>query len=529
MRHTDFVKIRKCKHDRKIRALMVFMNRVGFGAQIPARLGHQRKQIVETALAHHPCNSSLPARLGCRRHFLGAVTALSALVVILSFATSVSGKPTARESPVVKAVQRVGPAVVNISSEFSGRKQSHPFSGFGFNPFFEQFFRDFFDPYPGGPRERNALGSGVIIDGKKGLIITNAHVIANAGNIRVVLQDEREFEAEIVGADLEFDLAVLRIQSDSHLPDISMGSSADLLIGETVIAIGNPFGFSNTVTTGVVSALNRSIRTEDRTYHAFIQIDASINPGNSGGPLLNINGELIGINTAIYAKAQGIGFAIPISKAKKIISDLIEHGEVLQSWIGVTVQNIDAELARYLSTPKKGGVIVKAVETKSPAEKAGIRERDIIIAVEKRIILSDDDYQTAMRSHKAGLALPIQIWRNGKMVTVSVTPAHFPMKTAEALAIRLLGIRVADLTDASRLQARISAEDGVMIAAIQPNAYLARIGARKGDVIRRINDTPIERSEDFLQAVVKYRHKNTMVLIVQRGMEAYYVTVEVSG
>ncbi len=466
---------------------------------------------------------------GGRRHILSAAAALALCVTILFSATSVSGKPSNRESPVVKAVQRVGPAVVNISSESSGRKQRHPFSGFGFDPFFEQFFRDFFDPYPGAQQERNALGSGVIIDGKKGLIITNAHVIANAGNIRVVLQDEREFEAEIVGADLDFDLAVLRIQSDSHLPDISMGSSADLLIGETVIAIGNPFGFSNTVTTGVISALNRSIRTEDRTYHAFIQIDASINPGNSGGPLLNIDGELIGINTAIYAKAQGIGFAIPISKAQKIISDLIEHGEVLQSWIGVTVQNIDAELASYLSTPKKGGVIVKAVESRSPAEKAGIRQRDIIIAVENRSILTDEDYQTAMRSHRAGLALPIRIWRNGKLLNVSVTPEHFPMQTAEALAVRLLGIRVADITAVDRTQARISAEDGVIISAIQPNAYLSRIGARKDDVIRRINNTPIKSSEDFFQAVVKYRHKKTMVLIVQRGMEAYYVTVEVSG
>jgi Do/DeqQ family serine protease len=430
---------------------------------------------------------------------------------------------------VVKAVQRVGPAVVNISSEFSGRKQSQPFSGFGLNPLFEHFFRDFFDPHPGGQPERNALGSGVIIDGKKGLIITNAHVIANTGNIRVVLQDERAFEAEIVGADLDFDLAVLRIHTDKHLPDIAMGSSEDLMIGETVIAIGNPFGFSNTVTTGVISALNRSIRTENRTYHEFIQIDASINPGNSGGPLLNINGELIGINTAIYAKAQGIGFAIPISKANKIISDLIEHGEVLQSWIGVTVQNIDANLARYLNTPNNGGVIVKQVQDNSPAERAGIYEGDIIVTVEKRAIHSDEDYQTAMRSHSAGRVLPIRIWRDKKMLNISVTPENFPMETAGALADRLLGVRVTDIATSRRLQARISPEGGVTISAIRANCYLARIGARKGDVIRRINDHPIKNKEDFLQAVVKYRHKNTMVLIVQRGNEAYYVTVEVSG
>ena len=453
---------------------------------------------------------------------------MAVVILNLTSADGALGRQTSRVSPVVEAVRRVGPAVVNISSEYSSRKRSQPFSDFGLNPLFEQFFRDFFDPYSGRRPERNALGSGVIIDGKEGLIITNAHVIANAGKIRVVLQDEREFEAEIEGADLDFDLAVLRIQSDRLLPDVEMGSSDDLMIGETVIAIGNPFGFSNTVTTGVISALNRSIRTENRTFHEFIQIDASINPGNSGGPLLNISGELIGINTAIYAKAQGIGFAIPISKAKKIIVDLIEHGEVQQAWIGVTVQNIDAELARYLNAPEKGGVLVKAVDKKSPAAKAGIREGDIIVAVETRIIRSDDDYQTAMRGHQAGLALSIRISREGQEFQMAVTPVDFPMETAGRLARSLLGIEVKDISGSNQNRYRISAQDGVVISSIEPTCFLARIGARKGDVIRRINDVPVRRREDFLQAVVKYRHKNSMVLIVQRGSEAYYVTAEVS-
>jgi S1-C subfamily serine protease len=215
----------------------------------------------------------------------------------------------------------------------------------------------------------------------------------------VTLQDEREFEAEIVGADPDFDLAVLRIQSKAVLPEVKMGSSDDLMIGETVIAIGNPFGFSHTVTTGVISALDRSIRTDDRVFHEFIQIDASINPGNSGGPLLNINGELIGINTAIYAKAQGIGFAIPISKTRKIISDLIAHGEVIEPWIGIIVQNIDAGLARYLNIPAKSGVLVKMVENGSPAAKAGAREGDIILALDNRKIVSEDDFQSTMRNY----------------------------------------------------------------------------------------------------------------------------------
>ena len=186
-----------------------------------------------------------------------------------------------RETAVVKAVRQVSPAVVNISSAYEVRKRTSPFSGFGLNPFFDEFFKDFFDPRFERRQQNTSLGSGVIIDGQKGLILTNAHVIQKAGTIKVVLQDEREFEARIVGADPDSDLAVLKIDSKDRLPAIKMGSSENLMIGETVIAIGNPFGFSHTVTTGVISAINRSIRAQDRVFHNFIQIDASINPGNS--------------------------------------------------------------------------------------------------------------------------------------------------------------------------------------------------------------------------------------------------------
>ncbi|MBW2175211.1 MAG: trypsin-like peptidase domain-containing protein, partial [Deltaproteobacteria bacterium] len=233
-----------------------------------------------------------------------------------------------RENAVVKAVKNVSPAVVNISSEYEVVKRSNPFFDFGLDPFFDSFFKDFFEPNYKRRYKRNSLGSGVIIDGTRGYILTNEHVIARSAKITVLLRDERELEAELVGAAPDFDLAVLRIQSKEPLPAIQMGNSDDLMIGETVIAIGNPFGFSNTVTTGVISALNRSIQAESRTYRDFIQTDASINPGNSGGPLLNINGDLIGINTAIYSKAQGIGFAIPINKAKRVVDDLIRYGEI---------------------------------------------------------------------------------------------------------------------------------------------------------------------------------------------------------
>ncbi|MBW2569370.1 MAG: trypsin-like peptidase domain-containing protein, partial [Deltaproteobacteria bacterium] len=237
--------------------------------------------------------------------------------------------------------RKVSPAVVNINSEYEVRRRVNPFSGFSRDPFFDSFFKDFFDPGFEQRYKRTSLGSGVIIDGKRGLILTNAHVLAKSATITVILNDERKFDARIIGADPDSDLAVLRISSKNPLPAVEMGDSNDLMIGETIIAIGNPFGFSNTVTTGVISAINRSIRADDAVYHDFIQLDASINPGNSGGALLNINGELIGINTAIYAKAQGIGFAIPINKAKRIVSDLIQYGKVVQIWLGLTVQDLD--------------------------------------------------------------------------------------------------------------------------------------------------------------------------------------------
>jgi S1-C subfamily serine protease len=307
-----------------------------------------------------------------------------------------------------------------------------------------------------------------------------------------------------------------------------MGSSDDLMIGETVIAIGNPFGFSHTVTTGVISAVNRSIRAEDREYLDFIQIDASINPGNSGGPLLNINGDLIGINTAIYAKAQGIGFAIPINKAKKIISDLIQFGEVIQTWIGVTVQNLDKKLAGYLRVPGKKGVMVKALEPDSPASNAGLEEGDIILAIGNKKIGSVQEYWSVNKTYAAGDILKAQIWRNAKTETVRIKSRVFPMEMAEGLAFRLMGIRVEDLTQKNRRNYRISVRQGVVISEIDGRSDLAKIGARPGDVIRQIDDAAIINKDDFKRTIVKYRQRRSLVILLQRGDQGYYITIKLS-
>ncbi len=451
--------------------------------------------------------------------------ALTLLVfVALAAAGPVNAADPLRETPVVKAVRKASPAVVNVSSAQEVRSRANPFSGFG-NPFFDEFFKDFFDPRFQRRREQTSLGSGVIIDGARGLILTNAHVVQRASTIKVTFQDEREFDAKLIGADPDSDLAVLKIESREPLPALAMGNSDDLMIGESVIAIGNPFGFSHTVTTGVISALNRSIRTDERVLQDFIQIDASINPGNSGGPLLNITGELIGINTAIYAKAQGIGFAIPIGKAKRIVADLVQYGEVKQAWIGILAQDLDERVAQYLNYPARKGAIVKALESESPAAVAGLREGDVLLSLAGRRIGGVDDYIAAAKAVSAGERVEVQVWRAGRTQTLSVSTREFPIEMSDQLAWDLIGIRVEDLTPKNRKEFRLDAKQGVVIREVQSGSQMARIGVRAGDMVRQIDDASIAGLDDFRRALARARQKTSFVLLVQRGDQGYYVTV----
>ncbi|UCD31786.1 MAG: Do family serine endopeptidase [Desulfobacterales bacterium] len=455
------------------------------------------------------------------------ISALSIVTVLFLFVRpNILYADHDRENAVVRAVRKVSPVVVNISTEFEVRTRTNPFSGFGFDSYFDSFFRDFFEPGFERRYKRTSLGSGVIIDGKRGFILTNEHVIKKTGAINVVLKDGREFSAHIVGADPDSDLAVLRITSKKPLPGIEMGDSDDIMIGETVFAIGNPFGFSNTVTTGVISATNRSFRVGDTAYHDFIQTDASINPGNSGGPLLNINGDLIGINTAIYAKAQGIGFAIPINKAKRIVSDLIKYGEVVHAWIGITVQKIDKRLSQYLNLSENKGVLVQKVENNSPAHKAGISNGDIILSVGKTTIYSEKDYQAVRRDFAEGKTIDINILRDGKEKRFLVKATVFPKELAMDLAYNLLGITVENLSIKNRYQSKTDAREGVVIADLHPQSYLAHIGARPGDIIRQMNDITINNTNDFEKAVIKYRQKSSVVILLQRGNQLYNITVK---
>ena len=331
--------------------------------------------------------------------------------------------PFLRRTTTVKVVEAAAPAVASITTEqvVRGRKGLRPFSG---DPFFDRFFQDFFEPLM--PRTAESLGSGVLIDAQ-GHILTNEHVVARASRILVSLSDGREFEATLVGADPNNDIAVLRVASDEALPWIEPGTSSDLMVGEPVIAIGNPFGLSHTVTTGVISALGRSIRTDDHVYHGFLQTDASINPGNSGGPLLNAAGDLVGINTAVYNRAQGIGFAIPIDAARRVVSELIEHGEVSPVWLGLEFQDLVPALREMLDVPPKlRGALVNRVRPESPAARAGVRQRDVVTRIDGQPVQSAQTFFERLETATDGQELALEIWRAGETTHIAVRAEEIP-------------------------------------------------------------------------------------------------------
>ena len=460
-----------------------------------------------------------------RKTYLAALLA-SVVFWLACWPAALDARTYPRRDAVVDAFEKVSPAVVNINLEYEVRKRSSPFSEFD-NPLLEEFFKDFFDLGFDRRYKRNSLGSGVIIDGKRGLILTNAHVVAKTGEVNIVLNDEREYTATIVGSDPDSDLAVLRIASDDPLPSVPMGDSKDLMIGETVIAIGNPFGFSNTVTTGVISAVNRSFRSKERVYYDFIQTDASINPGNSGGPLLNINGELIGINTAIYAGAQGIGFAIPINKARRIVDDLIQHGEVIEIWLGMRVENLNDSLVNYFNLPSRSGVLVSALDDDGPAHQAGIRQGDLVLAIGDRKISTTEDYNARIRDYAAGDRLKLELWRQGRSKDVTLKARIFPLAKAPDLAYERTGLKVESVEIARQHfgRDRIKAQSGAVIASLRNNSALARSGVRPGDIIRQIEEEAIADPQDFYRAIVRYRRRETIVVLFQRKTQRYYITI----
>jgi len=452
-------------------------------------------------------------------------TFLVFFLVLIQFDLSSGSASSLRRDAVVETVEAASPAVVNISTEQLVRRRASPSAPFSSDPFFDEFFDRFFEPRYKEKYTHNSLGSGIIFD-KNGYILTNWHVLEQASRIKVVLSNEKTFEAKLIGSSPDLDLAVLKIEADHALPTIALGDSDDLMTGETVIAIGNPFGLSHTVTTGVISAKNRSLRAGDIVYRDFIQTDASINPGNSGGPLLNIDGELIGINTAIYGQgAQGIGFAIPINQAKRVVDDLILHGEVSPGWVGVQVQDLDPELARYLNFGEGGGVLVKKIESESPAQKAGIEKTDIIIRMGKERVKNSRDFWGIMRQYTPGDVVPFTLFRNQTTLTVSVEAEEFSLEKAREFASDFLGIEIKEKSSSTPGQDQFADPKGVLITGVTPRSRAQRLGIEPGDVILQVNETSINSLQDFRKAVANVFEKRNVLLLIQRGVYGYYLTI----
>ena len=328
------------------------------------------------------------------------------------------------ENPFIQVAEQVTPSVVNISTVTNGkgRNPSELFHPFGNDPFFRDFFDRFFEGMPR-RRQQTSLGSGVVID-KTGLILTNNHVIKDADEITVRFSNKQETKGKVVGTDGKTDLAVIRVNTKEELPVARLGNSDVLRVGEWAIAIGNPFGLDHTLTVGVVSATGRS-EVGIAAYENFIQTDASINPGNSGGPLLNVRGEVIGINTAIVASGQGIGFAIPINMARKIMGDLVKKGKVTRGWLGVGVQPLTPELAKSFGVAGEG-VLVNQVMPKSPAESAGVKVGDLILSVDGKPIKDPRELQRIIAEVDIGKAIELNILREKEKRSLKVQIGEMP-------------------------------------------------------------------------------------------------------
>jgi Do/DeqQ family serine protease len=408
---------------------------------------------------------------------------------------------------VVVAVEKVRGAVANVSAEELVRIRVPSRAG----SMAELLFGEFFDR----PRYRKgyqvtSLGSGVIVS-PDGYVLTNNHVIERGTRFRVGLLDGRELIAKVVGSDPSSDLAVLKLETKEKLPYVPMGRSDDLLIGETVIAIGNPFGLSHTVTTGVVSAVHRSFRNGDRTLFDFIQTDASINPGNSGGPLLDIDGRLVGINTAILGdRNAGIGFAIPIDRARRIAEDLIAHGEVREGYLGVAVEDLPArDGAREGSS---GGVVVTSVDPGSPGEQAGVRKGDQVESIEGDPIQSAEEFRFRVRDLAIGGVARLELGRGKARLSASVTAAEMGPARIEALVQRRVGIELGD--------ERIQGAAVVVVRRVTRSSPAAQVGLRAGDLVREVNSREIGTVEQFRRAAARARRSGQLVLLVQRGYAA---------
>ncbi|MDK2744190.1 MAG: DegQ family serine endoprotease [Nitrospira sp. BO4] len=435
----------------------------------------------------------------------------------------------------VDIAKSVKPAVVNIYATKSGRSQ-----GSGPVPFDDPLFRKFFgDEFPRKfeqPKERKegGLGSGVIVD-SNGLIITNNHVVGKADEIRVILSDKREFKAKLIGTDPKTDVAVVKIDA-AGLPTVSLADSDKLEVGEFVLAVGNPFGLTQTVTLGIVSALGRAAGIAE--YEDFIQTDAAINPGNSGGALVNVRGELVGINTAIFSQSggnMGIGFAVPSNMAQSIMGQLVQTGKVVRGWLGVSIQELTPELASQFGVTETKGVLVSDVMDESPAKKAGFERADVIVEYDGKPMDSPTHLRNAVGQTPVGKKVMIKFIRDKKPKAVELTILEQPKSLSQNAEDdgesatptgALSGLEVRDLTEqlASRYGLK-SSERGVVIVGVRPGSAAEEVGVREGDIILEVNRQAVTSAKAFGQIIGKLPKDQAVLLLLKRQGRTIYLTL----
>tara|TARA_B100001741_G_scaffold313518_1_gene320068 strand:- start:2727 stop:4121 length:1395 start_codon:yes stop_codon:yes gene_type:complete len=430
--------------------------------------------------------------------------------------------------------EKVNPAVVTISTDKiikMDRFNQYPFNqffGWDRNPSQEQEYRT------------RALGSGVIIDATKGYIVTNNHVVEDMDKISVKLMDKRIFEATVVGSDPKSDLAVLQIEAD-NLSQVDIGDSEKLRVGEWVIAIGSPFSdnLSHTVTAGIISAMGRSDIISRENYEDFIQIDAAINPGNSGGALVDLNGKLIGINTAIatggYERSnRGVGFAIPVNMVNKVMNDLIDKGYVVRGWLGVAIQEIDDSYAKALGLDTRDGALISNVANSSPADNAGLITGDVILEFNDVSINNSSHLKNVVSSSEPGKRYKVDIIRDGRRKSIYVKLGELPnepqMAFMETEKSSTLGITVQDLNNSLRKHYNLSPDDdGVVVTEMDKNSEAFRSGIREGDIIIRVGTNNVRDSNDFKDLIRTSSRQNTVLLLVKREDVSRFYALEIDN